>query len=1440
MNQTATGNTFINWCGEHWLLLLAGFVILLLLVFGVCLPLYRKFRANHAKNKETAKLKDDLMAWKNLNRLARGGDSADSVRETVTVRTAMIPGLFRRGMKMLSELERKPYDLPWFMLLGEPSCGKSSLLRKCQMDTRVSVEEDKNQQEGESVPLRFWTTPQAVVLDVAGRVFFDRWMNGSGAEWAKIVKLIRKKHAKHPLDGIILTIPADALLADEESQVRKKALLIASELNRLIRSVGMLLPCWVVVTKCDMLVGFREYFDNAKDAFRNDVFGWNCEHAGTFSAADFDSFWEKVINRLCEGRLSGMLSRQVHDASGAERGAAAGDIFTFPESFNSLKPALSLYLKSLFGTENLHASEKAILSGVFFTSAEDAGVCLDAEYASALGKNVDDAPVIKQPRPERQGAFIRSLLHNFIFCRRDLAEFTAAERFRRNIPYYLASLLLLGMGISFLLSGLYMTPQISRDLKTQTGYYRFIAEKLRDGTLKKSPLIVPDGENSWELTATLPLSGDSSILRMNLFASEYDMLTTPVKPPFSFRLSSFLLFGSFTDMGYAEREIIHNGILSDMLMEPMIQIAEQELLKTPADKTVSSAEGAVIREFIRGRTLKKKPWYFFSHDRKDRDNRSIADFMRYLDPDISEASLAYFASYAEDRTTSSMTDNIFLFSKDFSRSCRYGAERLMQAWQNLNIYPESKYGQLREHLQNVLRFSELDKQLRQQIVSPANIAPEQLQANLKQRSALTEEFIRTGKQLFPMNGQNSSAVKSGILDYKDHGITILNQAVASFRDLLEQDYKALSAAASARNPARGNTSMQQEKIELWRKTVLNAINADTAVQKERMPQFYQLCMRPVGIKKTAADSIGPMTLAQLSIRLRELAAAPLHQEKSGKNGFQQNWEANEQKLKEQQSAFDWFAAICGDALGKDDSLIVSERSAMNAAMQYSRWKLLNEEAGRLPASGETLRNRIAGTRQQENVFRIPPELAGQSVGKLEYRQDFDPEAALPLMQNAAALLAKTAASPKGNTGTIQVPTRIKDIRNAFDSYLTEYIAYWRNYPDTLGFHPASYQDFQDRNATLKAYRTNAILGTVYETLRRHLAEIPAELLSPANRKLRDQTIGEFAGVMAVLTPHYTETCLRVVANWNALPKNPLEAWNVISVLPEEQFALNYSIVQGKNEAGNIGWWTHYVEDACALLRQNAVTARAKQYADCIGMIQRFPLCADASGTALSAGDLKRFLEFLPLQKTEPASAKNAGQRIHQLSPDPRFTAADRVWCERAGTIADALTNTLKPLRWSIVVLPADIQKRMCAAIAPGKTPAWLRYRYLTVAAEGAAPVNTRTEGAGKERFLLDGDAAVRRIAFSFMNYSVKGTPELTVSVEHDWAAIRLWLTPGAVYDSAAKLLYVPLYLRDSSGQESVYCIGLRFNKILPSAKEWPRRKSTPEFSRIQEQLKSGR
>ena len=285
-------NESIAWGQTHWLFLLITLVLSLLLFFFVVMPLIRRFRCRKQKEKETSALKKDLMVWRNLSRLVQGGEDAKKAKSELSGKLHQISQLFQGGLSLIRSNRRKLYDVPWYVLLGEPMSGKSAVLQNSELELIPScAEESRNGESEQGLPLRFWLGAKAVILDIGGRVFFDRWVDGSSAEWSHIIKLIAKRHAKKPLDGIIITLPVDALLADNETLSRQKAMLISSELSRLLYGIGMQLPCYLIVTKLDMLCGCREYFANLDAEMRSQFFGWiNPDSAGRYSGEEISSF----------------------------------------------------------------------------------------------------------------------------------------------------------------------------------------------------------------------------------------------------------------------------------------------------------------------------------------------------------------------------------------------------------------------------------------------------------------------------------------------------------------------------------------------------------------------------------------------------------------------------------------------------------------------------------------------------------------------------------------------------------------------------------------------------------------------------------------------------------------------------------------------------------------------------------------------------------------------------------------------------------------------------------------------------------------------------------------------------------------------------------------------------------------------------------------------
>jgi type VI secretion system protein ImpL len=153
-------------------------IVLLLLVLVVVLPLIGKLRRKRIKDRETRDIFKDLTVWRHVAQLAQGGEKHAKAKEELSDNITKIDELLKKGFDLAAIHGRGLYGVPWFMLLGEPGSGKSSLLEQSELELIPSAEEKKAGPDEKSLPLRLWLGGKAVVCDVSGSVFFDRWLEG--------------------------------------------------------------------------------------------------------------------------------------------------------------------------------------------------------------------------------------------------------------------------------------------------------------------------------------------------------------------------------------------------------------------------------------------------------------------------------------------------------------------------------------------------------------------------------------------------------------------------------------------------------------------------------------------------------------------------------------------------------------------------------------------------------------------------------------------------------------------------------------------------------------------------------------------------------------------------------------------------------------------------------------------------------------------------------------------------------------------------------------------------------------------------------------------------------------------------------------------------------------------------------------------------------------
>ena len=158
------------------------------------------------------------------------------------------------------------YDLPWYVIIGAPGSGKTTALVNSGLKFPLEQRCGKGALRGVGGTRNcdWWFTDEAVFLDTAGRYTTqDSDAASDSAGWAEFLALLRKYRKRRPVNGVILTISAQDLMTQGRTRPRRRtSRRRAAGWSELNRELHIQLPVYVMVTKCDLVAGFTEYFDD--------------------------------------------------------------------------------------------------------------------------------------------------------------------------------------------------------------------------------------------------------------------------------------------------------------------------------------------------------------------------------------------------------------------------------------------------------------------------------------------------------------------------------------------------------------------------------------------------------------------------------------------------------------------------------------------------------------------------------------------------------------------------------------------------------------------------------------------------------------------------------------------------------------------------------------------------------------------------------------------------------------------------------------------------------------------------------------------------------------------------------------------------------------------------------------------------------------------------
>ncbi len=320
---------------------------------------------------------------------------------------------FQVGMDKFSAAGKDVYSMPWYVVVGEPGAGKTEAIRHCNVGFPPGLQ-DEMQGVGGTINMNWWFTNRAVLLDTAGRLMFEEVAPGETHEWPEFLKLLRRNRPNCPINGLLLVIPCDSLIKDSEADITRKAGKIAQQLEVIQRTLDLRFPVFVLITKSDLLDGFREFFDDMDPDSQHQMLGWSnpLPRDVPFQPDQVDQHIQTVVARIRKRRL-GLLKDPIPQHGAPRRTDEVDALFSLPESFTLAAPRLRSYLEKVF-VAGPWSAKPLFLRGIYFTSAMREGAALDLVLAQAIGVSVDALPEGKAWERER-AYFLRDLFTEKIF-----------------------------------------------------------------------------------------------------------------------------------------------------------------------------------------------------------------------------------------------------------------------------------------------------------------------------------------------------------------------------------------------------------------------------------------------------------------------------------------------------------------------------------------------------------------------------------------------------------------------------------------------------------------------------------------------------------------------------------------------------------------------------------------------------------------------------------------------------------------------------------------------------------------------------------------------------------------------------------------------------------------------------------------------------------------
>lgn len=312
-------------------------------------------------------------------------------------------------------------ELPWYLLIGPESSGKTSLLEFSGLEFPLNnAERTFTRDSGGTRHCDWYFANNAVLVDTPGRYLTQPNADIDRSAWCRLLDLLRRHRRNRPLNGVLVTLPVDTLLDGSDQEVDVLARHVRTRLQEVYQKLHVEVPVYLVLSKADSLPGFDAFFDHLTREESDQVLG------ATFRTGERGTDAEVLRNEFSEllVRLNSQVITRIHQERDTAR---RGGILDFPRQLSRIGERVCVFVELAFSGNRYQSASQ--LRGFYLTSAprlfqDMHGAALDSRVGAGMGTG--RLPTLGSGRSR----FIHHLLGRVIFPEADLAGLDMRERSR--------------------------------------------------------------------------------------------------------------------------------------------------------------------------------------------------------------------------------------------------------------------------------------------------------------------------------------------------------------------------------------------------------------------------------------------------------------------------------------------------------------------------------------------------------------------------------------------------------------------------------------------------------------------------------------------------------------------------------------------------------------------------------------------------------------------------------------------------------------------------------------------------------------------------------------------------------------------------------------------------------------------------------------------------